>query len=77
MDEVIWLKTRYGHLNMKAPICWEQTDHTKDNQPSNTHKFWWIPPENCQYTITLRTSSWFGTDWLRQSGIYWAASNGT
>lgn len=28
----MWLTPGYGHLNLKAPVCQEQLNHTKDNQ---------------------------------------------
>ena len=30
-----WLKPGYGHLILKAPLCWEQLNHTKNDQPGN------------------------------------------
>ena len=30
-----WLTPRYGHLSLKAPLCWEQLNHTKNDQPGN------------------------------------------
>ena len=28
-----WLKPGYGHLILKAPLCWEWLSHTKNDQP--------------------------------------------
>lgn len=28
----MWLTPGYGHLSLKAPLCQEQLNHTKDNQ---------------------------------------------
>ena len=30
-----WLTSDYGHLGLKAPLCWEQLNHTKNVQPGN------------------------------------------
>ena len=30
-----WLTPGYGHLNLKAPLCWEWLNHTKNDQPGN------------------------------------------
>ena len=37
----------YGNLNVKAPLCWEQLNHTKDKQSSNAHKLG-LPHGQCQ-----------------------------
>ena len=34
-DGFMWLTPGYGHLSSKAPLFWEQLNHTKDNQLSN------------------------------------------
>ena len=39
----IYLTPDYGHLSLKAPLCWEQLNHTNDNQPKNTRKLGWVP----------------------------------
>ena len=31
----IWLTPGYGHLSLKAPLCWERLNHTKNDQPGN------------------------------------------
>ena len=30
-----WLTPGYGHLSLKAPLCWEWLNHTKNDQPGN------------------------------------------
>ena len=30
-----WLTPGYGHLSLKAPLCWERLNHTKNGQPGN------------------------------------------
>ena len=30
-----WLTPGYGHLSLKAPLCWEWLNHTKNDQSSN------------------------------------------
>ena len=30
-----WLIPGYGHLSLKAPLCWEWLNHTKNDQPGN------------------------------------------
>ena len=30
-----WLTPRYGHLSLKAPLCWECLNNTKNDQSSN------------------------------------------
>ena len=27
-----WLVPDYDHLSLKAPLCWEQSNHTKNDQ---------------------------------------------
>ena len=44
---------------IKAPICWEQLNHTKDNQSSNTRKLGWVPYGQCQYIISLKDKDWY------------------
>ena len=31
----VWLTQGYGYLSLKAPVCWEQLNHAKNDQPSN------------------------------------------
>ena len=35
-DGFMWLTP--GYLSLKASLCWEQLNHTKDNHSSNTRK---------------------------------------
>lgn len=65
----------YGHLSLKAPLCWGQLNPTKDDQPSNIRKLGWLPYEQCLHIITLRVSDWYGTDWVRRPEICWIAPN--
>ena len=37
-DGSLWLTPGYDHLSSKASLCWEQLNHTKDNQPSYIRK---------------------------------------
>ena len=30
-----WLTPGYGHLSLKAPLCWQWVNHTKNDQPGN------------------------------------------
>ena len=30
-----WLTPGYGHLSLKAPLCWERLNNTKNDQSSN------------------------------------------
>ena len=30
-----WLTPGYGHLSLKAPLCWKWLNHTKNDQPGN------------------------------------------
>ena len=34
-DRPIWLTQGYDHLSLKASVCWEQLNHTKNDQPDN------------------------------------------
>ena len=54
-----------GHLSLKAPLCWGQLNHSKDDQPSNIRKLGWLPYKQCLHIITLRESDCYGTDWVR------------
>ena len=29
------VNTGYGYLSLKAPVCWEQLNHTKNDQTGN------------------------------------------
>ena len=29
------VKPGYGHLSLKAPLCWKWLNHTKNDQPGN------------------------------------------
>ena len=31
----VWLTQGYGYLSLKAPVCWERLNHTKNDQPGN------------------------------------------
>ena len=73
----MWLTTGYSHLSLKAPLCWEQLNHTKHDQPRNIRKLGWVPYEQCLHIITLRDCDWYGTDWVRRPEIHWVAPNGT
>ena len=42
-DGSIWLTPGYSHLSLKVPLCWEQLNHTKDDQTSNIKKLGWMP----------------------------------
>ena len=64
-----------GHLS--APLCWDQLNHTKDNQPNNFRKFGWVPYEQCLHIITLRDIDWYGTDCVRRPEIQWVTLNRT
>ena len=33
--ESTWLTPGYGHLSLKAPLCWEWLNHTKNDQLGN------------------------------------------
>ena len=33
-----WLTPGYGHLSLKAPLCWEGLNHTEIDQPGNYEK---------------------------------------
>ena len=33
--ESTWLTPGYGHLSLKALLCWEGLNHTKNDQPGN------------------------------------------
>ena len=34
-EESTWLTPGYGHLSLKALLCWEGLNHTKNDQPGN------------------------------------------
>lgn len=50
---------------IKAPLHWEQLNHTRDDQSSNIRKSDRVPYDQCLHITTLRDSGWYGTDWVR------------
>ena len=64
-DGFMWLTPGCSHLSLKAPLCWEKSNHTKVDQPSNIRKLGWELYEQCLILITLRDSDLYGTDWVR------------
>uniref|UniRef100_A0A8D2B812 Envelope protein syncytin-Car1 n=1 Tax=Sciurus vulgaris TaxID=55149 RepID=A0A8D2B812_SCIVU len=76
-DGNLWLTPTIGHLNQKAPICWEQHNHTYDIWPNSTRELGWTPESQCQQIVILQANDWFGTDWLYRPEISWPAPNGT
>ena len=52
----------YGHLSLKAPLCWEGLNHTKNGQPSNY--------ETRLAIITLREIDWYGTQWICGTNLW-------
>ena len=49
----------------------------EDYQPNNARKLGWVPYEKCQHIISPKERDWYGTDWVRQPGIYEVTPNGT
>ena len=35
MGRMYMVNTGYGHLSLKASLCWEWLNHTKNDQPGN------------------------------------------
>ena len=48
-DGSICLTPDYDHLNLKALLCWEQLNHTKNDQPGNTMRQSWVLYELCLF----------------------------
>ena len=42
-DGYVWLTSSLGSLNIPAPLCWEQRNHSKQNLPNYTRKMCLIP----------------------------------
>ena len=63
-----WLIPGYGHLSLKAPLCWEWLNHTKNDQSSNYETrlstLWTMP------VITLRESDWYGTQCICGTNLW-------
>ena len=63
-----WLTPGYGHLSLKAPLCWEWLNHTKNDQPGNYETrlgaLWTMP------VITLRESDWYGTQCICGTNLW-------
>ena len=51
-----------GNLNQKAPICWEQHNHTYDIWPNSTRELGWTPESQCQQIVILQANDWFGLE---------------
>ena len=49
------LSVGYGHLSLKAPLCLEQLNLTKENQLNKARKLGWVSYENCQCTMSFKT----------------------
>ena len=41
------LTPAYGHLSLKAPLCWDQLNHSKNDQPHNIMRQGWVLYELC------------------------------
>ncbi|XP_048216721.1 endogenous retrovirus group PABLB member 1 Env polyprotein-like [Perognathus longimembris pacificus] len=80
-DEFIWLTPVIGKLSQKAPLCWEQRNHTLDHWENSTKKVGLIPESNCERIIVLQATDWFASNWTVRHGrpfaVRWAAPNGT
>ena len=66
-SDASWSATRgltlgYGHLNLKSPLCWEQSNCTRNSQTSSTRKLGWVLYGQYQYVIFLKYKSWYRTD---------------
>ena len=63
-----WLTPGYGHLSLKAPLCWEWLNHTKNDQPGTYETrlgaLWTMP------VITLRESDWYGTQCICGTNLW-------
>lgn len=42
LDGYIWLTPSYGTLDILAPLCWEQGNHSRQSQPNCTRDMGWI-----------------------------------
>ena len=71
-DRYVWLTPSHGSLNIPAPLCWEQRNHSKQNLPNYTLKMGWIPTESCQNTIIRKKVIGLGQTGLEdQVSIGW------
>ena len=71
-DGFIQITPGYGNLGLKS-LCWEQLNHTKDNQSSNTRKLGYVPYRRCQYMISLEdkdSTEQTKSDDLRYAGLH-------
>ena len=66
-DGSTWLTPGYGHLSLKALLCWEGLNHTKNDQPGNYETrlgaLW------AMSIITLRESDWYRTQWICSTNL--------
>ena len=49
------LSVGYGYLSLKAPLCLEKLNLTKENQLNKARKLGWVSYENCQCTKSFKT----------------------
>ncbi|XP_012884446.1 PREDICTED: endogenous retrovirus group PABLB member 1 Env polyprotein [Dipodomys ordii] len=80
-DQYMWVTPIIGQLNQKAPLCWEQRNHTLDNWENATRKMGWIPESDCERVIVLQATDWFASNWIEpyntSLAVRWGAPNGT
>ena len=63
-----WLTPGYGHWSLKAPLCWEWLNHTKNDQLGNYEimlgALWTMS------IIILRESDWYGNQWICGTNLW-------
>ena len=59
----MWLTLGYGHPDTRIPLCWEQRNHSRQDQLSRTRNTGWVLLEPCSSSVTEKGNRWFGTDW--------------
>lgn len=52
----------YGHLSTWEPLCWEQRNHSEQNQPNYSKNMEWRSLDLCSHSVTLKASDYFGID---------------
>ena len=60
---------------IRAPLCWKQKYHSKQNQPNCTNNVGWIPLR-LHPSCPMKGEWLVGNDWSQHAGIWRVAPNG-
>lgn len=69
-DGFRWPTPVNRHVSTQAPLCWEQKNPSKQEDPNYTSYRGRLSLELCRHSVTLKDSDWFVTDGSCCPGIY-------